>query len=160
MSNVRRRNRYPPVKLGVSQGVTRADGRRHSSAGQLRARAGLSKLHRTATTGGHAAAGKFISEGVSLLGAARPSAGRSAVAVHGANCSSPSECQNRMGWGTLRLVKHQVNWQSNTKASRRSCVNVWFGKASKSSSSTTPPNPSVKGMAKRLRLLPTPYLER
>jgi hypothetical protein len=123
-------------------------------------RAGCSKLHRTATSGGHATVGKFIRQSVSLVVAARPSAGCSSAVVHGAKCSSPGGCQTRMGSGTLRLMKLQVNCNSKAHVSRPSRISVWFGKARKSSNSTTPPNPSVKGMAKRLRLLSTPYLER
>jgi hypothetical protein len=65
-----------------------------------------------------------------------------------------------MGSGTLRLMKPQGNWQSKPKVSRPSCISVRLGQGRKSGNATTPPNPSVKGMAKRLRLLPTPYLER
>jgi hypothetical protein len=127
---------------------------------KLDPRAGCSKLHRTATAFGHATVGTCIHQSESLMGAARPSAGRSPVAAHNAKCGSPRACQSRTGSGTLRLMKPQVNWQSDTKVSRLSCISVWLGHERKSSNSTTPPNPSIEGMPKRLRLLCTPHVKR
>ena len=90
-------------------------------------RAGCSRLNRTATAGGHAAAGKFIRESVSLVVAARPSAGRSPLRAHGAKCSSPRPCQTRMSSGTLRFVKDKITSHSNTKMSRPSRFSGWLG---------------------------------
>jgi hypothetical protein len=52
------------------------------------------------------------------------------------------------------------NKQSNSKVSQYRFPLVWLGHGRKRSGSTTAPNPSVEGMAKRLRLLSTPHLER
>jgi hypothetical protein len=52
-------------------------------------RAGTTELHRTATAVVQANAGKFINQGVSLVLAARPSAGRSPVLAHHAKYRSP-----------------------------------------------------------------------
>lgn len=112
-------------------------------------RAGFSELHRTATTGGHAGAGKFIHQSARTPAAART-----------VNCSPPRERQTRKGSCTLRLVKDKVTWQSNTKVSRPSRISVWFGKARKSTNSTTPPNPAVNRTANGLRPSSAGYLER
>ena len=140
-------------------------------------------LPRTATAVGHATAGKFISQGVSLVVAARPSAGRSPAVARDDPVCWPSRCRTGMGSGTLPLVKNGAkllpcqkpragfvsvvargssgeNKQSNAKVSQCSVSHAWLGRERKGGGSKTAPNPSVEGMAKRLRLLSTPHLER
>jgi hypothetical protein len=117
-------------------------------------------LHRTATAVGHATTGKCIGQGVRLVAAARPSAGRSPAAARNAKCRAPGKCRTRMGSGTLPLVKHEANWQSNTKVSRPSRANARLGHERKGGSSNAAPNPSIEGMPKRLRLLCTPHVKR
>jgi hypothetical protein len=65
-----------------------------------------------------------------------------------------------MASGTLRFVKLKANSQSNTKVSRPSRIGQWFGRARTSTSSTTPPNPSVNRTANGLRPSSAGYLER
>ena len=122
--------------------------------------AGTALLHRIATAVGHATAGKFISQGGSLVVAARPSAGRSPVKAHNPNCRSPGVCQFRMGSGTLRLMEEQSKCQSNAKVSRPSHLHVWLGHGSKGGSSKAAPNPFIEGTVKGLRPSPDPHVER
>jgi hypothetical protein len=122
--------------------------------------AGTTALHRTATAVRHATAGTHISEGVSLVVAARPSAGRSPAAAHSGIYRSPSGRQTRMGWGTLRFVKDKASCQSNTKVSRPSKCHVWLGRGRKSGSSKAAPNHFIEGTAKGLRPSSAPHVER
>jgi hypothetical protein len=145
--------------------------------------AGSSELYRTATSAGHSTVGTHGSQSGSLVVAARPSAGRSLAVARHAKYRSPSGCRTRMGSGTLPLVKYNAvlhrmrqpppsvisvvacspggrTMQSKTKVSRCSVLPIWLGPERKGGGSKTAPNPSVEGMAKRLRLLSTPHLER
>jgi hypothetical protein len=146
-------------------------------------RAGSSELYRTATSIGYSTSGTLGYQTASLVVAARPSAGRSPALARNAKCRPPGACQTRMGSGTLPLVKfnavlHRMRqpppsvisvvacgpggrtMQSKTKVSRCSVLPIWLGRERKGGGSKTAPNPSVEGMAKRLRLLSTPHLER
>jgi hypothetical protein len=147
MSNVRCRTRLPAVQLGASRGITRTRSKAICSPAKSEPRTGKSSLRRTATFAGHATIGKFFSQGVSLVVAAHPTAGRSPVAAQNAICRSPSGCQTRMGSGTLRLVKVKLASQSNTKVSRLSPFCLWLGRGSKGSSSNAAPNHSIEGTA-------------
>jgi hypothetical protein len=145
--------------------------------------AGSSELYRTTISAGHSTAGTHGSQSGSLVVAARPSAGRSPAPVRNAKFCSLDWCRTRMGSGTLPLVKYNAalaclaqsapgvasvvackpggrTMQSKTKVSRCSVSPVWLGRERKGGGSQTAPNPSVEGMAKRLRLLSTPHLER
>ena len=123
-------------------------------------RAGVSKLYRTAATGGHAIVGKFFSQGASLVVAARPSASRSPTAARDVKGSSPSECQTRMGSGTLRLVKHKLTWQSIQRCRGRPVSACGSAQNARAMAPTPTPNPSIEGMPKRLRLSVTPHVKR
>ena len=122
--------------------------------------AGTTFLHRTATAVGHAAAGTHISQGASLVVAVRPSAGRSPVKAHNANCRSPGMCQIRMASGTLRLMEDKSKCQSNTKVLRPSHLGGWLGHERKGGSSKAAPNPFIEGTAKGLRPSSAPHVER
>ena len=138
-------------------------------------------LYRTATAVGHATAAKFFSQGVSLVVAARPSAGRSRARVRTAICRSPSRC--RMGFysGTLPLVNTAAALHSCHKRPFQSCLlgsrasggkskqsktqvpqsrssAVWLGRERKGGSSHTAPNPSVNRTANGLRPSSAGYL--
>ena len=149
-----------PPKSGAPQAAQPGCNPRLLSAVGNVSHAGTALLHRTATAVGHATAGKFISQGVSLVVAARPSAGRLPVKAHNANRRSPGVCQIRMGWGTLRLMEEKTKWQSNTKVSRPSHFHVWLGHGSKGGSSKAAPNPFIEGTVKGLRPSPAPHVER
>ena len=123
-------------------------------------RTGMSELHRTATAVSHAAAGKFLSQGTSLVVAARPSAGRSPPAARGAKVRSSRMCQLRMGWGTLQLVKYKASCLSNAKVPRPSHVGAWLGHERKGGSSKAASNPFIEGTAKGLRPSSAPHVER
>ena len=122
--------------------------------------AGTTVLHRTATDVGHATAGTHIGEGVSLVVAARPAAGRSPAGARDAKCRPPAKCQIRMASGTLRLMEDKSKCQSNTKASRPSHFGVWLGHERKSGSSKAAPNHFIEGTVKGLRPSPAPHVER
>ena len=145
--------------------------------------AGKAELHGTATSVGCPTVGTHGDQSASLVVAARPSAGRSLVVARNARCPSPGGCRTRMGSGTLPLVKYNAvlhrtrrpgpsvalvvacgfggkDRQSNAKVSQCSAFLAWLGRERKGGGSKTAPNPSVEGMAKRLRLLSTPHLER
>jgi hypothetical protein len=144
---------------------------------------GNAELYRTATSVGRSTVGTLGNQSASLVVAARPSAGRSPTAARNAKCRSPGGRRTRMGSGTLPLVKYNAvllcMWQpatgvasvvacspggqtiqSKAKVSRCSVLPLWLGRERKGGGSKTAPNPSVEGMAKRLRLLSTPHLER
>jgi hypothetical protein len=146
-------------------------------------RARNADLYGTATSVGRSTVGTHGNQSASLAVAARPSAGRSLVVARNAKCRSPGACRTRMGSGTLPLVKYNAvlyrmrqpppsvisvvacspggrTMQSKTKMSRCSLLPIWLGPERKGGGSKTAPNPSVEGMAKRLRLLSTPHLER
>jgi hypothetical protein len=146
-------------------------------------RARNAELYGTATSVGHSTVGTHGNQSASLVVAARPSAGRSLAAARNAKYRSPGGCRTRMGSGTLPLVKcnavlHRMRqlppsvalvvacrpvsrtMQSKAKVSRCSVSPVWLGRERTGGGSKTAPNPSVEGMAKRLRLLSTPHLER
>jgi hypothetical protein len=59
-------------------------------------RAGNTELHRTATAVGHATVCKLVSQGASLVVAARPSAGRSPAAARDANVERQANA--KLGW--------------------------------------------------------------
>jgi hypothetical protein len=145
--------------------------------------AGNAEPYGTATSAGHSTAGTHGSQSGRLVVAARPSAGRSLVVARSAKFRSPGGCRTRMGSGTLPLVKYNAvlyrmqqpppsvalvvvcrpvsrTMQSKAKVSRCSVSPAWLGHERKGGGSKTAPNPSVEGMAKRLRLLSTPHLER
>jgi hypothetical protein len=140
-------------------------------------------LYGTATSVGRSTVGTHGNQSGSIVVAARPSAGRSPAIARNAKCRSLGGCRTRMGSGTLPLVKYNAvlhrmrqpppsvisvvacspsgrTMQSKTKVSRCSLLPIWLGHERKGGSSKTAPNPSVEGMAKRLRLLSTPHLER
>jgi hypothetical protein len=146
-------------------------------------RARNAELYGTATSVGCSTVGTHGNQSASLVVAARPSAGRSLVVARNARYRSPGACRTRMGSGTLPLVKHNAvlyrmrqpppsvisvvacspcgrAMQSKTKVSRCSLLPIWLGHERKGGGSKAAPNPSVEGMAKRLRLLSTPHLER
>ena len=95
MSNVRRRKRKNRSQV---EGIARASLQSERvapirTAGSLLTSellAGESVLHRTTTPFASATFGTANSEGVSLVMAARPSAGRSPAAKHQAQCGGPS----------------------------------------------------------------------
>ena len=149
-----------PPKSGASQSVQPGCNPSPLSAVGSMSRAGTTLLHRTTTAVGHATAGTHISQGGSLVVAARPSAGRSPAVTHSARCNSPSECQTRMGWSTLRLMEYKSKWQSNTKVSRLSHLGAWLGRQRKGSSSKAAPNHFIEGTAKGLRPSSAPHVER
>ena len=120
----------------------------------------MTVLHRTATAVGHAIAGTHISQGESLMVAARPSVGRSPAVARGTELRSQSACQLRMDWGTLRLMEEQSKSRSNAKVSRPSHLHVWLGQGSKGGSSKAAPNPFIEGTAKGLRPSSAPHVER
>ena len=149
-----------PPKSGASQAAKPARSlSARFSVGSM-SHAGTTLLHRTATAVGHANAGKFIIQGVSLVVAARPPAGRSPVVTSGAELRSPRVCQIRMGSGTLRLMEEQSKWQSNAKVSRPSHVDAWLGHERKSGSSKAAPNHFIEGTVKGLCPSPAPHVER
>jgi hypothetical protein len=146
-------------------------------------RARNAELYGTATSVGCSTVGTHGDQSASLVVAARPSAGRSPGIARNAKCRPPGACRTRMGSGTLPLVKYNAvlhrmrqpppsvalvvacgpvsrTMQSKTKVSRCSVLPIWLGHERKGGGSKTAPNPSVEGMAKRLRLLSTPHLER
>jgi hypothetical protein len=146
-------------------------------------RARNAELYGTATSVGRSTVGTHGNQSASLVVAARPSAGRSLAVARNAKCRSPGVCRTRIGSGTLPLVKYNAallrirqpqpsvasavacgpvgrTMQSKAKVSRCSVSSVWLGHERKGGGSKTAPNPSVEGMAKRLRLLSTPHLER
>jgi hypothetical protein len=141
------------------------------------------ELYRAAASVGHSIVGTLGGQSASLVVAARPLAGRSMAIARNAKCRSPGGCRTRMGSGTLPLVKYNAvlhrmrqpppsaalvvacgpvsrTMQSKTKVSRCSVLPIWLGHERKGGGSKTAPNPSVEGMAKRLRLSSTPHLER
>jgi hypothetical protein len=149
-----------PPKLGASQAAQ--SGRDLSprfSVGSM-SHTGTTWPHRTATAVGHATAGPHISQGVSLLVAARPTADRSPLKEHNANCRSPRVCQIRMGSGTLRLMEEQSKWQLNAEVSRPSHLHARLGHVSKGCSSNAAPNHFIEGTVKGLRPSPAPHVER
>jgi hypothetical protein len=131
----------------VNRVITRARTKATCSPAKFDPRTGKPLLNRTATAVGHANAGKFFSQGVSLAVAARPLAGSSPEAAHNAERRSPSGCQTRMGSGTLRLVKARFASQANTKVSWLSSLGLWLGRRCKSGSSNAAPNHSIEGTA-------------
>jgi len=149
-----------PPKSGASQAAQLGCSLHFFSVLGNVSHAGTALLHRTATAVGHAIAGKFIGQGVSLVVAARPSAGRSPVKAHNANYRAPGVCQIRMGWGTLRLMEERSTYQSNPKVSRPSHLGAWLGHERKGGSSKAAPNPFIEGTAKGLRPLAAPHVER
>ena len=152
--------RGSPPKSGASQSAQ--PGRNPSlllAAGSM-SHAGTTFCHRTATAVGHATVGTHISQGVSLVVAARPSAGRSPAGARNAKCRLPRVCQLRMGSGTLRLMEEQSKSQSNTKVSRPSHLDAWLGHERKGGSSKAAPNHFIEGTVKGLRPSPAPHVER
>jgi hypothetical protein len=146
-------------------------------------RARNAELYGTATSVGRSTVGTHGNQSASLVVAARPSAGRSPAIARDAKLRPPSRCRTQMASGTLPLVKYNAvlrrmrqsppsaalvvacgpvsrTMQSKTKVSRCSVLPIWLGRERKGGGSKTAPNPSVEGMAKRLRLLSTPHLER
>ena len=144
---------------------------------------GSSEPYRTATSVCHSTTGTHGNQSASLVVAARPSADHSLVVARNAKCRTPGGCRTRMGSGTLPLVKYNAvlhrmrqpvpsvalvvacgfggkSNQSNAKVLPCSAFLAWLGRERKGGGSKTAPNPSVEGMAKRLRLLSTPHLER
>ena len=126
-------------------------------------RAGKSMPHRTATAVGSAIAGTDCNDGVSLIVAARPSAGRSPVREHCAESHRPSRGQIGYTSSTRRLqmqlhsgTPHRsligvssgtlplVNTTPILKVSRRSSsANVSAAKA-RAAARTASPNPSIE----------------
>ena len=125
-------------------------------------RAGKSVLHRTATASGGAIFGTAISEGVSLVVAARPSAGRLPAARHQAQCGGPSrhrfcfgsstptagnttslslvnQCRTRLSSGTLPIV----NTTPIQKVARRSGSATVSAAKARAVVPPAPPNPAV-----------------
>jgi hypothetical protein len=187
MSNVRCRNRLRAVQVRMNNSspppASAMASRSTRSPVKSERHAGNAELYRTATSVGHSTVGTHGSQSASLVVAARPPAGRSSATARGAKCRSPGGCRTRMGSGTLPLVKYNAallrmrqppasvasvvacgfgskNRQSNAKVSQCSAFLAWLGPERKGGGSKTAPNPSVEGMAKRLRLLSTPHLER
>jgi len=66
---------------------------------------------------------------------------------------------NSDGFGHTAPVKCNPD-QSNTQVSRPSGIGMRFGRECKSTGSNTPPNPSIEGTHKRLRLLRSPHVKR
>ena len=141
------------------------------------------ELYGTGTSFGRSTVGTHSDQSANPVVAARPSAGRSPAVARSAKCRSPAGCRTRMGSGTLPLVKYTAvlhrmrqpapsvalvvacgsggkTRQSSAKVSQCRAFAAWLGPERTGSGSKTAPNPSVEGMAKRLRLLPTPHLER
>ena len=125
-------------------------------------RAGRSALYRTATSVARAIAGTFRSESVSLVVAARPSAGRSPAAKHHAacgaqshRCSGPgsstptarnttpvllaSRCCTGLSSGTLRLV----NTAPILKVWRHSVSVSVSAAEARAAVPPAPPNPAI-----------------
>jgi hypothetical protein len=146
-------------------------------------RAGISVLHRIATAICHPSNSTHGNHRASLVVAARPTAGRSPARVRNAMHRRQSCCAAAFSSVTLPLVKHGGSLLSfrqtptgvafvaacgsggaamQPKAKMSQCIApfVWFGREQKGGSPNTAPNLSVEGMAKRLRLLPTPHLQR
>jgi hypothetical protein len=146
-------------------------------------RAGHSVLHRTATAICHPSGSTHGNHRASLVVAARPTAGRSPARVRTAMRQRQSCCAAAFRLGTLPFMKHGGSLLSfrqtptgvafvaacgsggaamHPKAKVLQCIApfVWFGREQKGGSPNTAPNLSVEGMAKRLRLLPTPHLQR
>jgi hypothetical protein len=146
-------------------------------------RAGHSVPHRTATVVCHSTARTVGRQGVSLVVAARPTAGRSPARAHTALRQRQSCCAAAFSSGTLPCVKQSASlpsrrqtptgfalvaacgsggaaMQSNAKMSQSSSSLVWLGRERKGGSPHTASNPSVEGTAKRLRLLSAPHLQR
>ena len=144
--------------------------------------AGKAELYGTATSVGRSTGGTHANQSASLVVAARPSAGRLPAIELDALFRPPGRCRTGMGSGTLPLVKYNAVFhrmrqpapgvalvvacgfggkskQSNAKVSRCSAFLAWLGRERTGGGSKTAPNPSVEGMAKRLRLLSTPHLE-
>jgi hypothetical protein len=142
-----------------------------------------SELYRTATSVCHSTVGTHGNESVSLVVAARPSAGRSPSRARKVAFRTPRRCRSGFSSGTLPLVKHGASLlslrqratsvalvaacgaggrtvQPNAKVSHRSVPLVRLGHERTGGSSKTAPNPSIEGMPKRLRLLCTPHVKR
>jgi len=149
-----------PRKSGVSQATHPGCNPGLSLAVGSMSHAGTTLLHRIAAAVGHATAGTHVSEGVGLVVAARPPAGRSPVVASGAVFRSPRACQIRMGSGTLRLMEEKFKWQSNTKVPRPSRLGARLGHERKSGSSKAAPNHFIEGTVKGLRPSPAPHVER
>jgi hypothetical protein len=165
----------------AQSGVVRMS--RICSRATSKSRAGHSVLHRTATAVCQSSSGTLGRQGASLVVAARPTAGRSPARVHTAMRQRQSCCAAAFSSGTLPFVKQGASlpslrqtptsvalvaacgsggtaMQSKVKASQCIVPFVWFGREQKGGSPNTAPNLSVEGMAKRLRLLPAPHLQR
>ena len=146
-------------------------------------RAGTTVPNRTATAVGHATAGTHINQGVSLMVAARPTAGSSRAKAHNAICRSPRRGRIGVRSGTLPLVNASAtllprqklgvgsrsvvtrrpggeNKPPNTKVSRPSHFSAWFGHGRKGGSSKAAPNHFIEGTVKGLRPSPAPHVER
>ena len=145
--------------------------------------AGTTLLCRTAIAVGPSNAGTHISEGVSLVVAARPSAGRSPLRVRSALSQRKSCRPTEFSSGTLPVMKCSATrltrqlrvtglaWlgarglggvvgNSNAKVSRLSRLGAWLGHQSKGGSSKAAPNPFIEGTVKGLRPSPAPHVER
>ena len=123
MSNVRRRKRE---ELNQVQGIAHASLQPErvtpicTTCSLLTSEllAGKSVAHRTTTPVGSAIFATAISEGVSLVVAARPSAGRSPVRQHHVSWGMPSRCRAGLGSSTrtagnttpLRLAESVRYW--------------------------------------------------
>ena len=94
--------------------------------------AGGSKLHRTATTGGHAIVGKFFSQGEALWW--RPVLRRAAHRPQQATANAVRQAGAKIGWVRAHCVcvEYKLTWPSNTKVSRPSRASVWLGPECKS----------------------------
>jgi hypothetical protein len=146
-------------------------------------RAGHSVLHRTATAFFHSSACTLGRQGVSLVLAARPTAGRSPARACNAMRQQWRYRLSTFSSVTLPVVKYGASLlfvrqaptgaalvpacgsggaatQPKAKVSQCIAPFVWFDREQKGGSPNTAPNLSVEGMAKRLRLLPTPHLQR
>jgi hypothetical protein len=100
MSNVKCRKRLVAMEAGERKSVSRTGGAAVIYAtfppSTSDRRAGTAELHRTATAVGHATVGKLINQEVSLVVAARPSAGRSPAAARAASVERRASA--KLGW--------------------------------------------------------------
>jgi hypothetical protein len=146
-------------------------------------RAGSSVLHRTATAVCQSSSGTLGRQGVSLVVAARPTAGRLPARACNAMRQRWRYRLAAFSSGTLPVVKHGASllfvrqaptgvalvapcgsggaaMQPKAKVSQCSAPFPWFGREQKGGSPNTAPNLSVEGTVKRLRLLSAPHLQR
>ena len=175
--------RGSPLKSGASHATQ--PGRNLSlrfAVGSM-SHAGTTLLCRTATAVGPSTAGTHISDGASLVVAARPSAGRSPWRVRSALSQRKSCRPTEFSSGTLPVMKCSATrltrqlrvvdliWpgargiggivgQSNAKVSRLSRLGAWLGHGSKGGSSKAAPNHFIEGTAKGLRPSSAPHVER